>query len=215
MEQNGRNVQTIRAGHTILAVVAGNRVELHHPCSRLLQELEILLRQRLQWSVGAQVVLQMLHTGHAAQHGMHARQAAGKTERPRSHAHLRLALLEAGHNGARHVGEPTAQQRFHDDSRNTALFQFAIQIFGICIPRIDLLGVLPVQIIQLDLHEVPLVFIVSGEQIIEYPDISVIRKTEIANTSRLALLQQKVEDTVIHVAVFKLLHAATHTHAMQ
>ena len=54
-----------------------------------------------------------------------------------------------------------------------------------------------------------------GEQIIEYPDISVIRKTEIADTSRLALLQQKVEDTVIHVAVFKLLHAANHTHAMQ
>ena len=104
MEQNGRNVQTIRAGHTILAVVAGNRVELHHPCSRLLQELEIVLRQRLQGSVGAQVVLQMLHTGHAAQHGMHARQAAGKTERPRSHAHLRLALLEAGYNSARHVG---------------------------------------------------------------------------------------------------------------
>ena len=63
--------------------------------------------------------------------------------------------------------------------------------------------------------EVPLVFIVPGEQIIEYPDISVIRKTEIADTSRLALLQQKVEDTVVHVAVFKLLHAATHPYAVQ
>ena len=54
-----------------------------------------------------------------------------------------------------------------------------------------------------------------GEQIIEYPDISVIGESEVADTSRLAFLQQKVEDAVFHVAVLELLHTATHPYAVQ
>ena len=49
---------------------------------------------------------------------------------------------------------------FHNDGRNVPLHQLDVQIFGIGIPRVDLLGVFPVQIIQLNLHEVPFVFIV-------------------------------------------------------
>lgn len=138
-----------------------------------------------------------------------------ETERPRGHAHLRLALLETGDDGARHVGEPAAQQRFHDDGGNVPFAQFAVKIFGVGIPRIDPLGVFPVQIVQLDLHEIPLVFVVPREQMVEHPDIAVIRESEVADAPRPAFLQQEIEDAVLHVAALELLHAAAHAHAVQ
>ena len=54
-----------------------------------------------------------------------------------------------------------------------------------------------------------------GEQVIEHPDIAVIREAEVADTARLAFLQQEIEDAVFYVAVFELFHAAAHTHTMQ
>ena len=83
VQQDRRNIQSVRAGHTIFAIVAGDGVELHHLCGRLLQEGEVLLRERFQRGEVAQIVLQVLHAGHATQHGLHTGQAASETEGPR------------------------------------------------------------------------------------------------------------------------------------
>lgn len=43
MQQDGRNVYTVWAGHTIFAVVAGYGVKLHHLRGRVLQEAEFIV----------------------------------------------------------------------------------------------------------------------------------------------------------------------------
>lgn len=83
VKQDRRNIQPVGAGHTIFAIVAGDSVELHHLCGRLLQECEVLLRERFQRGEIAQIVLQVPHAGHATQHGLHTGQAACETEGPR------------------------------------------------------------------------------------------------------------------------------------
>ena len=59
------------------------------------QETVFLFRQRLQRTVGAEVVLQVLHVSHAAQHGEYARKRTGKPESPGGDAPSRFALLQA------------------------------------------------------------------------------------------------------------------------
>lgn len=207
VQQNGRYVESVGAWHAVFAVVTRNSVVLHHLGSRILQEAEIIGGKRLQGSIGAQIILKMLHAGHAAEHGHHARQASGKTESPRSHTLFRLAFLEATEYSGRHVGEPASQQRLHDYGRNAAFVELTVEVFGIGVARIDLPGIFPVKIVELNLHEIPFEFIVSGEQIIKHFNIAVVRKTEIAYASGLALLKQIVEHTVFHIPVLKAFHS--------
>ena len=94
MQQDAGDVQPVGAGHAIVAVVAGDSLVLHHQVGGLLQEGELFVRQGLQGRIGAQVVLQMLHVGHAAQYGQHAGEAACEAERPRGDAVLRFTLLQ-------------------------------------------------------------------------------------------------------------------------
>ena len=60
MQQYRGNVQTVRAWHAVLAVVAGDSIELHHPRGGVLQELELLVRQGIEGTTGPEVVLQVL-----------------------------------------------------------------------------------------------------------------------------------------------------------
>ena len=57
MQQDGRNVDAVRARHTILTVVAGDCLVLHHQVCRFLQESKLIVRQRVQGRISAQVVL--------------------------------------------------------------------------------------------------------------------------------------------------------------
>ena len=167
MQQYRWDVQTVGARHAVLAVVAGDGVELHHPRGGILQELELLVRQGIEGTIGPEVVLQVLHPGHPAQDGQHSRQAAGEAECPRGHAALRVTLLELGHDIVRHVGEAAAQERFHDNGRYPPFGQSIVKVLGIGVAGIDLLGVLPVEIVELDLHEIPLVDIVPLQEPVE------------------------------------------------
>ena len=60
MQQYRGKVQTVRARHAVLAVVAGDSIELHHPRGGVLQELELLVRQGIEGTIGPEVVLQVL-----------------------------------------------------------------------------------------------------------------------------------------------------------
>ena len=216
MEQDGRDVEPVGAGHAVFTVVAGDRVELHHQVGGLLQEGELLVRERVERAVGGEIVLQVLHAGHAAQYGQHPGERPRKTEGPRGDAPFGFALLEARHDVVGHVREAPAQQRFHDDGRDAALLQLAVEVLGIGVPLVDLLGVAPVEVVELDLHEIPLVAIVFGEHAVEHADVAVVGEPEVADTPGLAFGQQEIEHAVVDVAGFELLHAvAAHADAVQ
>jgi len=68
MYQDGRNVNSIRARHAVLAVVARYGGVLHHQICRIIQILSFLFCEWYQWRVSTDVILQMFHISHAAQH---------------------------------------------------------------------------------------------------------------------------------------------------
>lgn len=215
MQDNRRYVERIRARHAILAIVARNRVELHHALGRLFEKGEFLARELFEGRIGAEIVLEVLHFHHSAQNRQHPREAAREPERPRRHAHFGLAPLELGNERVRYVGEPAAQERLHYHGGYSALVELPVKVFGIGVAVVYLLGVLPVEIVELDLHEVPLVDVVFGEQVVENPYVAMVREPEVAYAPGLALGEQEFEDSVVDVARPELLHSAAHTDAVQ
>ena len=99
----------------------------------------------------------MLHVGHAGEHGQHAVGSSCETESPRGHTTLRLALFHLGGYVVRHVGKTSAKEWFHYYGWNSTFFQFSIKIHGIGVARVYLVSVVPVEVVELYLHEVPMV----------------------------------------------------------
>ncbi len=68
----------------------------------------------------------------------------------------------------------------------------------------------PVDIIHLNLHEIPTytTFIVPFEHGIEHFDITMIGKTEITYTSSFSLPDQEIENAVVHISFVKVIHAS-------
>lgn len=161
VEQDGWDVNAVGAWHAVLAIVARDGFEPHHLSRSVLQKLEIVVRKGFKGGEGLQVILKMLHESHTAQDGVDPREAACEAERPRGHAHLGLALFEPGYDGSGDFGQSAAEQRLHDYSRDSSLCQLAVEVLGIGVPRVDLLGVFPIEVVELDLDEVPLVLIVA------------------------------------------------------
>ena len=64
---------------------------------------------------------------------------------------------------------------------------------------------LPIDIIELYLYEVPFEFILAGKKIVEYLDVSVIRKSEVSYSSGLSFGEEEIEDPVIDVTGVELL----------
>ena len=118
MKQNSRNIDTVRTRHTVFAVVTWDGRILHHQVGGVEQETVFLFRQRLQRTVGAEVVLQVLHVSHAAQHGEYARKRACKPKSPGGDAPSRFALLQAGDDMVVHVRKPSSEEWLHDDGGN-------------------------------------------------------------------------------------------------
>ena len=65
---------------------------------------------------------------------------------------------------------------------------------------------LPVEVIQLDLHKVPLVFVVVGQQMVEHGDFAMIGESQVADKALLALLHEVVQDAVVDVALHEQFH---------
>lgn len=120
VEQNARDVEPVGAGHAVLAVVARNGRVAQQCLRRLFEEFAVGVGQLVERREGAQVVLQVLHVGHAAQYGQHAGKRSREAEGPRSDALLGAALAEFGGDVVVYVRQASAQQRFHDDGRNAA-----------------------------------------------------------------------------------------------
>lgn len=82
MQQNSRNINSIRTWHTIFAIVARHGVKLHHPVGHPLKKSKLFFAQSFQRAICAQIVFQVLHACHSAQHSQHPRETAGKAECP-------------------------------------------------------------------------------------------------------------------------------------
>ena len=82
VQQDGRNVYAIGAGHAILAIVARNSWILLYELCCIEEELGLVVRQWHKRRERTYVVLQVLHVGHAAQHREHVGLCAQETECP-------------------------------------------------------------------------------------------------------------------------------------
>ena len=126
MHENGRYVDAVRTRHAVFAVVARDGWILENKLSHILEELQVVVSQVDKRRVSVQILLQMLHVGHAAQDGQHIREVAGIAERPRRHRRVRHTLLERLHHMVGQRSQSATEQRLHDDGRDAALLQFRI-----------------------------------------------------------------------------------------
>ena len=82
VKEDGRDVYTVWARHAVFAVVAWNCRICHHQIRRLFEEIKLVLIQRYERGVGLDVVLKVLHVGHAAENTQDTFVGTGKTEGP-------------------------------------------------------------------------------------------------------------------------------------
>ena len=69
MYKDSWNVNTIGTGHTVFAVIAGDGLETNDTLGHVFVQVGLLLfRQRLQRTIGEQVVFQVFHEGHATEY---------------------------------------------------------------------------------------------------------------------------------------------------
>ena len=72
MYEDGWYVNAIGARHAVFAIVAGNILKAYYLLGYLLVEIaHLIIRQRNKWTVGEEVILQMLHIGHSAEYTEH------------------------------------------------------------------------------------------------------------------------------------------------
>ena len=117
--------------------------------------------------------------------------------------------LKLGGKILRQICQATTQQRLHDNSGYTLLRKFCIKIAGIDITLAYLVGIVPVKIVELYLHEVPVILIMHGEHLIEDTLLSVERESKITDTSCLALFKKEIHDAIVDITSMKLIHAST------
>ena len=212
MYEDGGNINTIGTRHTVLAVVAGNVFQTHNPVSHVIVQIShLLFRQRLQRTIAQQVVLQVLHIRHSAEYGEHTLRGSCISESPRSHATLRSLLFQLCHEILRKLHQSSAQQRLHNDGRNVAFLQLGIEIAGVNIAAIDFVGIVPVQVVQLYLNKIPMVFFMTGHHLVEHRFLSMERETQVTDTTSFAFLLQEVHDAVVYIASVELVHTTAYS----
>ena len=116
--------------------------------------------------------------------------------------------LQFGGQILRQIRKASAQQGFHDDGGNLQLLQLVVEVVGVNIVFADLVGEVPVQIVQLYLHEIPMVLVVQGKNLVEHLLLAMKRETEVADAAGLSLLHEEVHHAVVHITRVELLHSA-------
>ena len=119
--------------------------------------------------------------------------------------------LQLCHQILRQIGQTPSKQGFHNHSRDAPLLQLGIEIAGINIVLTDLIGIVPVEIVQLYLYKVPVVLVMQRNDLIEHRLFAVERETEVTDTTRLALLHQIVHNAIIDVTAIEFVHSAANS----
>ena len=68
---------------------------------------------------------------------------------------------------------------------------------------------LPVEVVHLYLHEVPMILLVMVQQPVEGSHVAMIRESQMLDTSGLALLEQEIEDAVVEETSLQRVHATS------
>ena len=108
VREDAGNVQAEGAGHAILARGAGDVFQVIDFLGDVFEEVKLFICKRFHRTVGGEVVVEVVHVGHAAEGGEHVGEGAAEAERPRRHAALRLAFLHLPDDVVGHVGEAAA-----------------------------------------------------------------------------------------------------------
>ena len=87
--------------------------------------------------------------------------------------------------------------------------KFGIEVTGIDIVTADLVGIVPVQIVQLYLHEVPMIFLIEGQHLVEHRLLTMERETEVTYAACLTLFHQIIHHAVLDIAADKLIITAS------
>ncbi len=176
VREDGRDIEPVRTRHTVVAFVARDGLKVDDVRGDAHKEFVLLSAYRLQRGVGGGILYQMLHIGHSAEYAKHPVRCAGETEGPAGYAFLRLPLLQFGCDVLRHFREPASQERFHYGGGNAPFVQFFVQIRRVGVTIVDFLRVIPVQIIEFYLCEIPMVlsFVVPLEGEIEDGHVAVV-----------------------------------------
>lgn len=82
VEEVGWDVDAVGAWHAVFAVVAGDGVEAHHLFCDVVEEDDVVVRERLEGGIRREVVIEVLHVGHATQDGQDEWKSACVTESP-------------------------------------------------------------------------------------------------------------------------------------
>ena len=154
----------------------------------------------------------MCHRRHAAQRSQDVRQRAHPAESPCGGRVLWAHSLQLIAELLRNLCQTASQQRFHHHRLYAGLLEFVVEILrvGVFLPTaIAQRGMSPVYVVQLNLHEIPVVFVVVVDEPVEDLHVSVIGETEVANAACLALADEEVKQSVVDEARAEVVHAAT------
>ena len=146
-----------------------------------------------------EVVLEVLHVGHAAQGGKDARMGADEPECPGGDGCVRIALFELGCDVLRDIAEPAAKERFHDRDRQFQAVQLLVEVF--CIDIAYAVCVAPVHVVHFDLDEIPVVLLMGLEQFVKFRLAAVEGESHLADAARLTFLEQEIHHAVFDIAL--------------
>ena len=109
-----------------------------------------------------------------------------------------------------HAAKGSTSQRFHDDTLYARLLTFLIKILsiGIVAPAFLYGGMSPVKEVHLNLHEVPVILLLTVEQPVEVAHVAVVGETKVLDASSLTLLEQEIENAVVEETSLERVHAA-------
>ena len=105
----------------------------------------------------------------------------------------------------RQFGQAAAQQGFHHHDGDVALGTLRVEIFA---PYATALGYVPVHIVHLQEHEIPMIGLVQGKNLVKYLLRTVERPSKMAYASCLALLLEEIQHAIVHIAFAEVVHTA-------
>ena len=121
-----RDVDTIRTRHAVFTGGAGDSREARHLVSNVGKQRVLGISADLEWREGGDILFQVIHTVHAAEHGENVGMGSHPTESPASGAVIWAMGFQLIGQFLGHTSEGSTAQRFHDDVLNAEFLTFII-----------------------------------------------------------------------------------------
>ena len=169
------------------------------------QHLHFAVIQLFEIAESVKVVLKVSHLGHSAQYGKYRREPAQIPEGPGCDAPVRLLFLEPESKMLWQGSQCAPSDRFHNHHGNISCHEFGIKVTCLCVFRSR---ILPIEIIHLYLHKIPVVSVVQRHHLVKAALVSVKGEPQVSDMSRLAFCKQKIHNSRASKTLFKVLASA-------